>query len=399
MATDYTTNYHLDKYTALDKPNLRDQYNAAMDKIDLGLLQANQAASSAVQIASGFQEQIEELVDTVETELSKYIVNFKGKNILCFGDSLTNYSNITKHWPDFLRDKTGCTIRNYAVGGAAFTKTGSAAILTQIQNAINASSFNNDDITDVFIIGGYNDYASTPVTVKATALNCITTAKAGFKNAVIHVGGMLHGTLPLDRPIGNASATQVRSRLLNAIQQAADETGCAWIFGTWFWCVGRTEFDYGDGIHTNTMGQEYIAGKILSHLCGGSTDVFYSALTDTLASTAPSFVELVDIDAIAVGGTITVTGRIRKNSNQGVGGTNVIANLPAWCAHGSESAHTPATLVGSKMAIAGSAIGSLSVTIPRCYVDQNGGLVLQYMENTGTIEDSYFFHISYPFGL
>ena len=34
MATDYTPNYTLDLYASTDKPNLRDQYNAAMGKID-----------------------------------------------------------------------------------------------------------------------------------------------------------------------------------------------------------------------------------------------------------------------------------------------------------------------------------------------------------------------------
>lgn len=34
MASEYTSHYNLDKYVAADKPNLRDQYNSAMDKID-----------------------------------------------------------------------------------------------------------------------------------------------------------------------------------------------------------------------------------------------------------------------------------------------------------------------------------------------------------------------------
>lgn len=34
MATEYTPNYNLDLYASADKPNLRDQYNAAMCKID-----------------------------------------------------------------------------------------------------------------------------------------------------------------------------------------------------------------------------------------------------------------------------------------------------------------------------------------------------------------------------
>lgn len=34
MATEYTPNYNLDLYASEDKPNLRDQYNAAMGKVD-----------------------------------------------------------------------------------------------------------------------------------------------------------------------------------------------------------------------------------------------------------------------------------------------------------------------------------------------------------------------------
>ena len=41
MASEYTTNYNLDLYVSTDKPNLRDQYNGAMGKIDKALLDAN----------------------------------------------------------------------------------------------------------------------------------------------------------------------------------------------------------------------------------------------------------------------------------------------------------------------------------------------------------------------
>lgn len=34
MASEYTQNLHLDKYASTDRPNLRDQYNSSMDKID-----------------------------------------------------------------------------------------------------------------------------------------------------------------------------------------------------------------------------------------------------------------------------------------------------------------------------------------------------------------------------
>lgn len=51
MAT-YTTNYNLDKYEGTDAPNLTDQYNSAMDKIDAQMMTNAQSAQTA-QTAAG----------------------------------------------------------------------------------------------------------------------------------------------------------------------------------------------------------------------------------------------------------------------------------------------------------------------------------------------------------
>lgn len=50
MAT-YTTNYNLDKYEGSDRPNLRDQYNSAMDKIDAALNSQAIDISAAASVA------------------------------------------------------------------------------------------------------------------------------------------------------------------------------------------------------------------------------------------------------------------------------------------------------------------------------------------------------------
>lgn len=47
MAT-YTPNYNLPKYSGTDRPNLRGQYNNAMDVIDSKLHEIEQAASGGV---------------------------------------------------------------------------------------------------------------------------------------------------------------------------------------------------------------------------------------------------------------------------------------------------------------------------------------------------------------
>lgn len=70
MASEYTPNYNLDLYASDDKPNLRDQYNAAMGKIDTQLkanadgvtnvsasvVAATTAANEAKQIAQDAEE-------------------------------------------------------------------------------------------------------------------------------------------------------------------------------------------------------------------------------------------------------------------------------------------------------------------------------------------------------
>lgn len=46
MASEYTSNYNLDLYTDADKPNLRDQYNAAMNKVDAALVEKDASLST-----------------------------------------------------------------------------------------------------------------------------------------------------------------------------------------------------------------------------------------------------------------------------------------------------------------------------------------------------------------
>lgn len=74
MATEYTPNYNLDLYASADKPNLRDQYNAAMGKIDTqmkananGVTNANANVGTLQTQMAKAQEDISTLESTVET--------------------------------------------------------------------------------------------------------------------------------------------------------------------------------------------------------------------------------------------------------------------------------------------------------------------------------------------
>lgn len=73
MATEYTPNYNLDLYASADKPNLRDQYNAAMGKIDTqmkrsadGVTNANANVLTLQTKMTEAQKDIAELESTVD---------------------------------------------------------------------------------------------------------------------------------------------------------------------------------------------------------------------------------------------------------------------------------------------------------------------------------------------
>lgn len=74
MATEYTPNYNLDLYASADKPNLRDQYNTAMGKIDTqmkananGVTNANANVGTLQTQMKQVQGDVTALESTVET--------------------------------------------------------------------------------------------------------------------------------------------------------------------------------------------------------------------------------------------------------------------------------------------------------------------------------------------
>lgn len=68
MATEYTPYYNLDLYTDADKPNLRDQYNAAMRKVDTQLHTSNDSITVAIEAANQAKEAAEAANEAVTTE-------------------------------------------------------------------------------------------------------------------------------------------------------------------------------------------------------------------------------------------------------------------------------------------------------------------------------------------
>lgn len=121
MATEYTPNYNLDLYASADKPNLRDQYNAAMGKIDTQMKKSADDVTNAnanvltlqTQMTEA-QKDISELESTVETHGTQIKAVQKTADD-ALSRAQTNESDIA----DTQADVTSLTGRVTAVEGTA----------------------------------------------------------------------------------------------------------------------------------------------------------------------------------------------------------------------------------------------------------------------------------------
>lgn len=121
MATEYTPNYNLDLYASADKPNLRDQYNAAMGKIDTQMKKSADDVTNAnanvltlqTQVTEA-QKDISELESTVDTHGTQITAVQKTADD-ALSRAQTNESDIA----DMQADVTSLTGRVTAVEGTA----------------------------------------------------------------------------------------------------------------------------------------------------------------------------------------------------------------------------------------------------------------------------------------
>lgn len=106
MASEYTKNYNLDKYVSTDKPNLRDQYNSAMDKIDDEIEKLNTKFNSASNGVYAFTQTAKEITENYKSINSRIADNEKS-----IKESIANFENTKKYVHDEL-EKTNADVKD-----------------------------------------------------------------------------------------------------------------------------------------------------------------------------------------------------------------------------------------------------------------------------------------------
>ena len=98
MASEYTTNFNLDLYTDADKPNLRDQYNSAMRKVDAQLLVNTGNTTAAFDLAKSAKDIADKSATSIEANKNAIAKNAS--------DIAANKTAIDKNTSDIAANKT-----------------------------------------------------------------------------------------------------------------------------------------------------------------------------------------------------------------------------------------------------------------------------------------------------
>lgn len=273
----YTNWYHLDKYEGQDKPNLLDQYNAAMDKID------SQLKTLANEIAGGggggvippdLESRLEELETDVSNLQSSTYNPYSQTNIVFIGDSYTYGTGAsdhgqgdTKRFSSLICAYLGANEFNFGVGSTGFCDPGSsgqnAPFKSQVLTARNSMTAEERSNTSAVIIaGGLNDAhdatAFTYTQMMQGCIDCVNNAREAFPNAKILVVPMLWK---------GYNFSNRAEDYYNAIIAGVKETGAGvYMQGCYTWNWGDSTHFNSDKLHPTDLGHEVIAKNIYAGL-------------------------------------------------------------------------------------------------------------------------------------
>lgn len=303
----FTTNYNLDLYDVDDKPNLNDQYNDAMHKVDNALhgmsndivtaetavnnlstkvdgfdaritanataaATAQTTAESAVDMSQEAKDAADAAQSTANTANSTATsnaasiaqiqeeladINAARKTVVTLGDSWVDRAN--GNFTPLVAQALDMDLENVAASGSGFTTS------TPIVSQVSSIKTDPSNVSLVIVMAGVNDVRGGTTDLYTAGIQLCNTLKTKLPNARIVVYG------PQNVPSVNPSLTRTaQSSLARGVQEA----GCEFIsmFG---WFVAYTGVWDAANLHlTNTASTSILVSKILGSMYGtGSAPV------------------------------------------------------------------------------------------------------------------------------
>lgn len=194
--------------------------------------------------------------------LSDKVTNLHHKDYIFIGDSYTQgYSpdgNITNTFVNQII--TNLKISNFKIlanGGAGFANS-SNNFLTLLENA---NITNKNNITDIIVFGGYNDYSWSKSDITNGITNFFNYAKTNYPNATITLGYVGFCT--------DSTTYNKRADSVSVYNEITGTLGGNYLSGCEYILHNTNEMS-SDGIHPNIQGHKILASYCTSALMNGS---------------------------------------------------------------------------------------------------------------------------------
>lgn len=236
-------------------------------------------------IETDITDNIKPDIETIETDITdnikpdiddlEYRMNLlSSRRIIIFGDSyfmptpIGGGNSVGYYLSGYLSD-TNISFTINSQGGEGFAVSGSYNFLYDITNFV--SPFNNDEVTDILFVGGYNDRNSSVSDIEDGMNTCFSACRIKYPNAKIHVGHF-----GWNSDVSSTERFKCLTYSLRAYRNACLH-GASYMINSeytmhYYDLFVSPSIDY---IHPNSDGCREIAKQIALYLTSGSCDVHY----------------------------------------------------------------------------------------------------------------------------
>lgn len=327
-----TTNYQLPLYDSEDKPNLRDQYNGAVNMIDTLLKKisdSNEAQQGVLETLQGDVTNLNnEMASKAPTNHASAATTYgagnetnyghvkltsdfynpavgaamssamlprimrQSRNVLFCGDSYSvEYDSVDQFYGigHYLQSVYGTAwnVTNVSVAGTGFVSSNGSSTFPTMINGSTAV-----DIDTVIIAGGINDISQTETAIYNGAVSCINNAHTKWPGCEVFIIPMLYTWL---------LPTIDLRRVAWSVKRACMDAGAACIEGAWSWGLGHQSDWYigPSSVHPNSTGAEAMARRIHNCVENNQVDAF-----NTINGAAHYINVFYDHDSIRLTGLI-----------------------------------------------------------------------------------------------
>ena len=203
-------------------------------------------------------------------EVNEKINKIGNKKYLFIGDSyMAGYTNegMIESFARKVINRCGLDATVLAIGGEGFAHYGPNG---NFETRLNSYTGDKSAITDIYVIGGYNDMGHSTNEIIDGIANFLANVKTNYVNAKVTIGFIGWSIFPSDY-------TKLQ-RALRAYSNCSISYPFAFINNLEY-ALHYSAFFSSDKIHPNANGQLAISKYLQSYIMGGTVDVVYESKT------------------------------------------------------------------------------------------------------------------------